>query len=351
MALTPMDASKLFQCNEAKLIFSCFIIALNFSLLLSFGSSQKKEGAKHPITMNKKETHWFSHDKQARNEPRLKLLNAKFGRKGYGNWWVLLEVLRDQEAYKYDITSRIAYTLLAQEFEYTVEETKDFITTCIEELELLQTDGNHIWSNDLLERMEYLDKKRATLSERGKRGAATTNAKRSAQAKTSDGTSAAIKLNKTKQKQTTEISKQTPLLKRGGDISPTGEIGVVTTPGTTTAAETIWQSFKTNALADTNFTYTLVSGSNISEAQLEKWLTTFNRILTFRGEAPKSEGDYRMHFKNWFKFRDPAKEDPDKFLVPEIKNKAPVVIATNTFLKTPQQIEEEQKQRRRGTSG
>jgi hypothetical protein len=53
-----------------------------------------------------------------------------------------------------------------------------------------------------------------------------------------------------------------------------------------------------------------------------------------------------MHFLNWFKFRDPAKEDPATFIVPEPRNKAPVIINTQTFLKTPQQVEEEEKRRK-----
>jgi hypothetical protein len=224
--------------------------------------------------------------------------------------------------------------------------------------------------------MEHLDTKKQTLSERGKKGAAATNAKKSAQAQTSDGTSTP---NKTKQKETqTQFPLRRGTPRSGGGCQTTevdkteanwqnenhaednsSQSGTQTqfplrrgTPRSGGGCQTMgvdkarnnWEKLKADALADTNFIYPLISSEKITQQQLEQWLQAFNKILAFRGEAPKSVQDYRMHFLRWFKFRDPQKEDPETFLTPEPKNKAPVVISTQSFLKTPQQIEEEQKQ-------
>src|SRR4051812_33460722 len=108
----------------------------------------------------KKESHWFSHDSNASADPKLVALTSQYGMAGYGRWWRLLELLRAEDQYKYSITTKFAYSVLAKEFMCNVEEAKQFIADCIEEYQLVATDGAYIWSESLLSRMQHLDKKR-----------------------------------------------------------------------------------------------------------------------------------------------------------------------------------------------
>lgn len=139
--------------------------------------------------MKKQEQLWFSHDCTTTSNPRMIALISVHGLLGYGRWWRLMEILRNEENYKYSITTKFAYNVLATAFMCTVEEAKDFINNCIEDYELLTTDGEFIWSESLLARMEHLENKRILLSERGKKGAAVTNAKRWRRASQEDNSS------------------------------------------------------------------------------------------------------------------------------------------------------------------
>jgi hypothetical protein len=48
-----------------------------------------------------KDTFWFSHDSNAKDDPKCMLLIDQLGLEGYGIYWVLVEILRDQPEYKY----------------------------------------------------------------------------------------------------------------------------------------------------------------------------------------------------------------------------------------------------------
>ena len=51
----------------------------------------------------KKETSYFSHDANAKDDFKVMLLIEELGLKGYGIFWVLIETLREQQNYKYPL--------------------------------------------------------------------------------------------------------------------------------------------------------------------------------------------------------------------------------------------------------
>lgn len=141
---------------------------------------------------NNKDTLYFSHDGNARRDPKMIALRSVYGAEGYGWWWILVEILREQNGYKIDISKKFAFASLAAELGTTREKAQEFIDCCLNELDLLKTDDAFIWSESLLKRMSVLDEKRKRLSERGKKGAEITNQKKlenSAQANEESGTS------------------------------------------------------------------------------------------------------------------------------------------------------------------
>jgi len=51
----------------------------------------------------KKDAYYFSHDSNAKDDPKCMLLIDQLGLEGYGIFWVLVEILRDQTDYRYPI--------------------------------------------------------------------------------------------------------------------------------------------------------------------------------------------------------------------------------------------------------
>ena len=51
----------------------------------------------------KKETCYFSHDANAKDDFKIMLLIEELGLEGYGIFWILIETLREQQNYKYPL--------------------------------------------------------------------------------------------------------------------------------------------------------------------------------------------------------------------------------------------------------
>ena len=62
-----------------------------------------------------KDAYYFSHDSNARNDQRIIKLRRKLGAEGYGIYFMLIEILRDQVGYRLglddDILENISYDL------------------------------------------------------------------------------------------------------------------------------------------------------------------------------------------------------------------------------------------------
>jgi hypothetical protein len=302
-----------------------------------------------PITMKNRDTKWFTHDMFATQDPKITLLMATYSFAGYGRWWHMLEILRAEEEYKYNIAGKYAYTILADRLRMTVAKTKTFIADCIS-YDLFQTDGESLWCNYLVDRMEYLEKRKAVLSERGKKGAAIKHAKLLAQAENTDDTITVLLDNE-------DGTSTIVLCKEQAHYTTLQNTILQNTTASTTKQETkteaaadplsnqtktIWESHKTAALADKmKFVYPMVSSGRVTEQQLERWLSAFNRTLDFRGDPPKSYNDYRSHFNQWFKYRNTAVEDPDAItgVAAPVHTPSPAVTNAMGYCKTPEQAQ------------
>jgi len=107
-----------------------------------------------------KDAYYFTHDYNARHDPKCKALINKYGIEGYGRFWIIIENLRESRGYKLE-EKKYVWESLAEQLKCPVEETKTFIKDCINEFELLiQADG-FFYSESLLERMAQLDGLRA----------------------------------------------------------------------------------------------------------------------------------------------------------------------------------------------
>lgn len=271
--------------------------------------------------MSKKESYWFSHDSNAANNPKLLALIRKYGFEGYGRWWRLLERLRDCEDYKYNIDTPFAYEVIGQDLQMTADEAQSFIDDCIQYFQLLDTDGHYFWSISLLDRMEYWEKRREVLRERGRKGglARARNSKNDSEQEEDDDTTAEaqasnslskgdvkVKLNEANEtiQNQTKQNETTFNIIENADNKDEGGKKMDTLHSTT-------EVLRKQALADgQRFVYPYVSTGRVNKDQLAEWLTAFNKWLSFTGEEVKTERDYRRHFAAWFKYRDVVKEDP-----------------------------------------
>lgn len=108
---------------------------------------------------------WFSHDCNAKDDPKIILLIDELGLEGFGIFWVLIETLRAQKGYKLQLK---AVDALARRYNTTSQKMR----VVIESYDLFAIDGDQFFfSPSLLRRMQKWDEKRQLASESGKKGA------------------------------------------------------------------------------------------------------------------------------------------------------------------------------------
>lgn len=99
----------------------------------------------------KKEAYYFSHDANAKDDPKILQLRMEMGWEGYGLFWALVELLRNESNHKMQKHYKsIAYALHTQE---------DSIKKLINDFDLFATDDQFFWSESLLKRMELKEAK------------------------------------------------------------------------------------------------------------------------------------------------------------------------------------------------
>lgn len=111
-----------------------------------------------------KDAYYFSHDSNAQQDPKIIRLIMDMKMQGYGIFWSIIEHLRNDSDYKLNLSdcNAIAFTSHCD-----VKE----VEKVVKEFELFEIDANgSFYSTSLLRRMEELEKRRAILSEAGRRG-------------------------------------------------------------------------------------------------------------------------------------------------------------------------------------
>lgn len=101
-----------------------------------------------------KDAFYFSHDSNAKDDPKCVMLIEQLGLEGYGIFWVLIETLRDQPGYKYPLALLPA---LARRFNTTQDKMR--VVVCNYSL-FKVSDNDFFFSESLMRRMERMDYKR-----------------------------------------------------------------------------------------------------------------------------------------------------------------------------------------------
>jgi len=103
-----------------------------------------------------KDARYFTHDDNARHDPKMQALIKKYGMKGYGMFWVIIETLRGARGHKVSFKKYVMESF-AEEMKCTAVEVKAFIEDCINEFELFIQENESFYSESLLERMAKLN--------------------------------------------------------------------------------------------------------------------------------------------------------------------------------------------------
>ena len=106
-----------------------------------------------------KDAYYFKHDAHARHDPKIQALIDKYGMEGYGRFWVVIEMLREDSHYRLQDKPYV-WGSLSNQLQCPPDTAKQFIKDCIEEFNLLQQENGVFWSPSLLRRMISLDETR-----------------------------------------------------------------------------------------------------------------------------------------------------------------------------------------------
>lgn len=115
-----------------------------------------------------KKAPFFSHDMNARHDPKISAMRGVFGAKGYGWFWILVEIMAESDGYQLDCKSKYTFGAYAMQMQCSADEAQEFVNACVNEFDLFESDGEYFWSNSLRKRMQYRDsvsEKRAAAAE------------------------------------------------------------------------------------------------------------------------------------------------------------------------------------------
>lgn len=99
-----------------------------------------------------KEAYYFSHDSNAKDDPKCSQLIEDLGLEGYGIYWVLVEILRDQPAYSYPLKM---IPIIARKYNTTTPK----VDVVVKNYGLFQIQDDIFFSLSLNKRMEQKEAK------------------------------------------------------------------------------------------------------------------------------------------------------------------------------------------------
>ena len=104
--------------------------------------------------MNNKDIYWFTHDTNAKDDPKCAMMIEQFGPEAYGIFWILIEILREQPDFSYPLA-------LLPSIARKYNTTKDKVNTVVTGYGLFEIrDDKFFYSKSLINRtIEFKEKK------------------------------------------------------------------------------------------------------------------------------------------------------------------------------------------------
>lgn len=109
-----------------------------------------------------KDSYYFQHDSNARNDMKIIKLKRKYGAKGYGIYFQIIEMLRESN----DFVMSFDVEILSYELRENLDEIKDIL----ENFGLFTIKNGKFWSESLKRRMAKLNEIREKRKEAGIKG-------------------------------------------------------------------------------------------------------------------------------------------------------------------------------------
>ena len=81
--------------------------------------------------MTKKDAYFFSHDSNARHDPKITAMRSIYGYQGYGWFWAMIEILREDKSFKFPLT-KMQLLGLAKSLDTNIEMLQKFLNDCVE---------------------------------------------------------------------------------------------------------------------------------------------------------------------------------------------------------------------------
>jgi hypothetical protein len=100
-----------------------------------------------------KDSYYFSHDSNARNDIKILHMRSRYGLAGYGAYWIIIEMLRESDGYKLE---SIVDSFVLQMYQPR-RWVKRFIDDCVKVYGLLEINDGYLFSETLMNRMQHLD--------------------------------------------------------------------------------------------------------------------------------------------------------------------------------------------------
>ena len=107
-----------------------------------------------------KDAYYFSHDANARHDPNIIKMISIYGMEGYGWYWVIIEMLREQDNYKLSIRDQSDIDVIVSQTNSDPNTIQKYIDDCVKIFKLFKKSNKYLWSKSLLNRMKKMDEKR-----------------------------------------------------------------------------------------------------------------------------------------------------------------------------------------------
>lgn len=115
-----------------------------------------------------KEVYYFSHDSNALTDTKILNMRADYGLEGYGLYWAIIEMFRNEENYKLVLSNK-TYKAIKVLTSTTIDVEK-YVDDCIKEYGLFEQEDKYFFSKSLLGRMQEYEKKKKINKENGRLG-------------------------------------------------------------------------------------------------------------------------------------------------------------------------------------
>jgi len=106
-----------------------------------------------------KDTYYLKHDSNSAHDPKIEAMIQRFGMVGYGRFWRMAEILREQSDYHLP-RRKWGLTALAKAWECPEGEAEEFVEALISDFELFKSDGETVWSDRIMRDMAVLNNRR-----------------------------------------------------------------------------------------------------------------------------------------------------------------------------------------------